>query len=165
MITQEHLLDAFFRYLEDQVVFRSFPAGKDLTPEAAETLSKILEEGNMQYGSDDDAGMQLCYKRGWFHRISVGEFNEDDVVVLPSRLHEKWLEFIIGRKARLLPERFNQLDELCLAVLRAFSTINLRHAVQGKKISTAGKCRPMEAQYQDEFYRSFNQLAGRGVPI
>ncbi|KAL4755534.1 hypothetical protein BDW72DRAFT_189285 [Aspergillus terricola var. indicus] len=101
----------------------------------------------------------------WVHRISIGEFNEDDIVVLPSRLHEKWLEFIIGRKARLLPERFNQLDELCLAILRTFSTINLRHAVRGKKMSIAGKCRPMEAQYQDEFYRSFNQVAGRGVPI
>lgn len=43
--------------------------------------------------------------------------------------------------------------------------MNLRHAVQGKKMSTAAKCRPVEAQYQDEFYRSFNLLAGRGVPI
>lgn len=31
-------------------------------------------------------------------------------------------------------------------------------------LQTSTKCRPMEAQYQDEFYRSFNLLAGRGVP-
>lgn len=33
------------------------------------------------------------------------------------------------------------------------------------KLSTAGKLRPLEAQYQDEFYRAFNTVVGRGVPI
>jgi hypothetical protein len=33
------------------------------------------------------------------------------------------------------------------------------------KLSTAEKLRPIEAQYQDEFYRSFNAAVGRGVPI
>ncbi|KAL4788605.1 hypothetical protein BJX76DRAFT_1427 [Aspergillus varians] len=169
-VTKNNLLDDFnddarvFKFLENQAVFRSFPAGRHLTPEAAETLSKILEEGNMQFDSNN-ASMQLCYQKGWVHRISVGEFDPYDVVVLASRLHEKWLEFIIGRKTRLLPERFNQLDELCLVILSEFSTMNLRHAVEGKKMSTAGQYKPMEAQYQDEFYRSFNYLAGRGVPI
>ncbi|KAL4818104.1 hypothetical protein BDW67DRAFT_183386 [Aspergillus spinulosporus] len=170
-ITKDHVLEALkdddrvFGFLRNQAVFRSFPAEKDLTPEVVETLSNLLEEGNTRYGGVEIPGMQLCYRRGWVHRISVGQFDEDDVVVLPSRLHEKWLEFIIGRKARHLPERFNQLDKLCLAVFRSFSTINLRHAVRGKKMSTAGKCGPMEAQYWDEFYRSFNLVAGRGVPI
>ncbi|KAE8352425.1 hypothetical protein BDV28DRAFT_135151 [Aspergillus coremiiformis] len=169
-ITKDHLLDDLkddtkvFDYLMHQIVFRSFPSGAHLTPEAAGTLSKILEEGSVRF-TIDDVGMQKCYQRGWVHRMSVGQFITHDVVVLPSRLHEKWLEFIIGQATRPLPARFNQLDTLCLAVLSKFSTMNLRHAVQGKKISTAGKCRPMEAQYQDEFYRSFNLLAGRGVPI
>ncbi|KAB8230344.1 uncharacterized protein BDW43DRAFT_314033 [Aspergillus alliaceus] len=169
-ITKDHLLDNLkddtqvFQYLTNQAVFRSFPTGGHLTPEAGGTLCKTLEEGNMRFNSDD-VGMQQCYERGWVHRISVGEINTYDVVVLPSRLHEKWLEFIIGQDTRPLPARFNQLDTLCLEVLSKFSTINLRHAVQGKKMSTAAKCRPMEAQYQDEFYRSFNLLAGRGVPI
>ena len=52
-----------------------------------------------------------------------------------------------------------------MEVLCEFSTINLRHAAQGKKMSTAARYRPVEAQYQDEFYRAFNLLAGRGVPI
>jgi hypothetical protein len=43
--------------------------------------------------------------------------------------------------------------------------MNLRNAAEGKKLSTSEKCRLMEAQYQDEFYGSFNLVAGRGVPI
>lgn len=33
------------------------------------------------------------------------------------------------------------------------------------KLSTAAQIRPVEAQYQDEFYRAFNTVVGRGVPI
>jgi hypothetical protein len=52
-----------------------------------------------------------------------------------------------------------------MEVLSEFSTMNLRHAAQGKKMSSAARYRPMEAQYQDEFYRAFSLLVGRGIPI
>lgn len=32
-------------------------------------------------------------------------------------------------------------------------------------MSTASQPRPLEAQYQDEFYRGFVHVAGRGLPI
>lgn len=51
-----------------------------------------------------------------------------------------------------------------MAVLEHFSAKNLRLCVQGK-LSTAGKARPLEAQYQDEFYRAFNAVVPCGVPI
>ncbi|KAL4788399.1 hypothetical protein BJX76DRAFT_353418 [Aspergillus varians] len=169
-ITKEYMLDALkddaevFTYLESQAVFRSFPQGRSFTSEAAATLSTILDEGNMLFKSED-VGMQTCYQNGWVNRLTVGSHLTVDIAVLPSRLHEKYIEFIIGRESRSLPARFTRLDDLCLAVLEKFSTINLRHAAEGKKISTAAKYTPIEAQYQDEFYRSFNHLAGRGVPI
>ncbi|OGM44053.1 hypothetical protein ABOM_007799 [Aspergillus bombycis] len=169
-ITKDHVLDDLkddaqvFEYVRNTGVSRSFPTGTHLTHEASETLSKILLEGNMLW-DDNDVGLRKCYERGWVQRMPWGDMEVHDVAVLPSRLHEKWLEYIIGKKARPLPARFNKLDELCLEVLSKFSTMNLRHAVQGKKISTAAKYRPLEAQYQDEFYRSFSLVAGRGVPI
>ena len=43
--------------------------------------------------------------------------------------------------------------------------MNLKHSTTNKILSTAAQPRPVEAQYQDEFYRSFCKLAGRGVPI
>lgn len=48
--------------------------------------------------------------------------------------------------------------------MKNFSPRNLQHCLKGK-LSTAEKLRPVEAQYQDEFYRSFNSTVGRGVPI
>lgn len=33
------------------------------------------------------------------------------------------------------------------------------------ELSTAARLRPVEAQYQDEFYRAFNAVVGRSVPI
>ncbi|GAB1200261.1 hypothetical protein APSETT444_009631 [Aspergillus pseudonomiae] len=169
-ITKDQVLDDLkddaqvFEYVRNTGVSRSFPTGTHLTHEASEALSKILLEGNMLW-DDNDAGLGKCYERGWVQRMPWGDMEAHDVAVLPSRLHEKWLEYIIGKTARPLPARFNKLDELCLEVLSTFSTMNLRHAVQGKKISTAAKCRPLEAQYQDEFYRSFSLVVGRGVPI
>ena len=97
-------------------------------------------------------------RHGYMRSKSFGDISSMNLTWL------RWLEFIISWKASLLPKRFNQLDELCLAVFRAISAIKLRHTVQGK-MSTAGKYRPIEAQYQDEFFRSFKQVAGRDVPI
>lgn len=78
-----------FKYLEGQAVFRCFPRGKKFfTPEAAATLSTVLEEGNMLF-DDEDVGMHTCYKNGWVNRITVGTHLTTDIIVLPSRLHEK----------------------------------------------------------------------------
>lgn len=64
-----------------------------------------------------------------------------------------------------MPTKFTTLDELCQDILGKFSAMRLRYAAQGKKISTGATLRPLEAQYQDEFYTGFNKVAGRGVPI
>jgi hypothetical protein len=61
-------------------------------------------------------------------------------------------------------DAFPTLQVLCQAVLEHFSSTKLRHCTEGK-LSTAGQLRPPEAQYQDEFYRAFNWVVGRGVPI
>jgi hypothetical protein len=61
-------------------------------------------------------------------------------------------------------EAFPTIHSLCMKVLEHFSKKNLQHYIQGK-LSTAAKLRPLEAQYQDEFYRAFNTIIGRSVPI
>ena len=52
-----------------------------------------------------------------------------------------------------------------MEVLREFSVTNLKHSAEGKKLSSGASYRPVEAQYQDEFYRAFSSVVGRGVPI
>ncbi|KAL4959659.1 uncharacterized protein BDV14DRAFT_184292 [Aspergillus stella-maris] len=170
-ITMDHVLEVlmdendFFRFLANHAVYRSFPRGRRLTSEVADALGKILVNGSIPFDIDD-AVMRKCYERGWVHRIAEGQIPLiHDVAVLPSRLHEVWLEWFMGNKPKHLPDRFDQLRTLCREVLENFSKISLRHAAEGKKISTAAKPRPMEAQYQDEFYRAFCNVAGIGVPL
>jgi hypothetical protein len=62
-----------------------------------------------------------------------------------------------------LPERFLDIAILCYEISKNFSSQNLQHCLKGK-LSTAEKLRPI-AQYQDEFYLSFNATVGRDVPI
>jgi hypothetical protein len=78
---------AVFRFLEFCSVSRSFPAGKYLTHETRTTLSKILEEGNAPF-DELDKSMRACYEKGWIHRV-FNRRDTMDLVVLPSRLHEK----------------------------------------------------------------------------
>lgn len=77
----------------------------------------------------------------------------------------RYIEYLIGTKQTPFPDqKFPTIQTLCTAILERFSAKNLRLCVQGK-LSTAGKPRPLEAQYQDEFYRAFNSVVPPGVPI
>ncbi|KAL2819130.1 hypothetical protein BJX63DRAFT_28379 [Aspergillus granulosus] len=143
-------------------VYRSFPNGDNLTPETRAVLANVLEQGNITHNKVDDA-LQTCYQLGWLHKTTQPDRLRTTVYVLPSRLHEKWIEYLIGEEMRPLPSQFQSLQELVMTILRGFSTTNLKSA--GKVLSSAASNRPVEAQYQDEFYRVFNKVAGRGVPI
>jgi hypothetical protein len=77
----------------------------------------------------------------------------------------RYIEYLIGTNRTTFPDQeFPTIQDLCMAVLEHFSAKNLRLCVQGK-LSTAGKARPLEAQYRDEFYRAFNAVVPCGVPI
>lgn len=155
-----------FSSLAGTVVSRSFPFGDKITPEAKDTLGRVLEDGYILFDELVD-GIRHCYENGWIHRALVPEYPGQwhTIGILPSRLHEKYIEHLIGGKPRQFPdERFPTIQSLCKEVLEHFSKRNLEHCTQGK-LSTAGKLRPLEAQYQDEFYRAFNAVVGRGVPI
>ncbi|PLN79533.1 hypothetical protein BDW42DRAFT_172707 [Aspergillus taichungensis] len=159
--------DSTFQFLLKCSVARSFPPESLLTPESADVLSTIAENGSISWTKRP--GLETCYRNGWVHRMPVSKTHEVgsmcDIGILPSRLHEKWIEHIIGKRRNPLPTHFANLIQLCIAVLRGFSAINLKHSTDGKTMSSAAKPRPLEGQFQDEFYRVFNKLAGRGVPI
>lgn len=60
--------------------------------------------------------------------------------------------------------RFPSLTDLCEAVLRQFSRKNLLSSVP-KRPTASTFFRPLEAQFQDEWYRAFFSLVGHGVAI
>jgi hypothetical protein len=189
IITENNVIQALeddnkvFRSLNGTVVSRSFPFGDRVTTEAANTLIKVLEDGYVLFDESVN-GIRCCYENGWVHRALVRQrFGKwHSVGILLSRLHEKYfplecrlyysilicfryIEYLIGETPIEFPDKqFPAIQSLCMGILKHFSKQNLQHCIQDK-LSTAGKPRPLEAQYQDEFYRAFNTIVGRGVPI
>ncbi|KAL2820735.1 hypothetical protein BJX63DRAFT_418354 [Aspergillus granulosus] len=147
-------------------VMRSFPAGEKLTEGARETLACVLENGGIQKHEKPYKDLELCYRQGWLHRTIKTDRTSPEVYVLPSRLHEKQDSLVIylGER-RPLPSQFQSLQGLAMTILRGFSSTALRNSSEGKILSSGASYRPVDAQYQDEFYRGFNKVAGRGVPI
>ncbi|PYI28276.1 hypothetical protein BP00DRAFT_459526 [Aspergillus indologenus CBS 114.80] len=185
-ITLKHVLDAlsdedrFFQYINSHGVYRSFP-DMDIEQNVRELLGEIVAKGSSKFDPDEKdadadvqdadpdvrkAAMEKCYKKGWIHRVTEGaEQDGPDVVVLPSRLHEKWSEWYLGTKTNPISTDYDTLEKVCWEVLRNFSQTNLRNAVANKTLSTAAQPRPMDGQYQDEFYRAFYEVVGKGRPL
>ncbi|KAG2006492.1 hypothetical protein GB937_008641 [Aspergillus fischeri] len=178
VITREHVVDSLKRdqdvwdKLTQELISRSLPMGDRLTTEVADVLAQVLEEGNvprftLKEGNEPklNPAAERCYKHGWLHRMQIlrQPGYEKDVYVLPSRLHEKHMGRILhlNERTKSLPSEFDTLRYLTLAILRQFSSSNLRYSSEGKILSTGAQPKPIEAQYQDEFYRCFNKIAGR----
>ncbi|PYI30231.1 hypothetical protein BP00DRAFT_398937 [Aspergillus indologenus CBS 114.80] len=173
VVTKQHVISCLeeeeevWTYLGRCSIARSFPKGPRLTPEAADVLEDIAEQGSIDWDKKNK-GICQCFVEGWIHKTIVLDATAPlgkEVVVLPSRLHEKWVERNLGYKPASLPSEFNTLQELCIQTLRHFSGTSLRSSSRGKKMSSAAKNSAVEAQYQDEFYKAFKSITGRAVPI
>ncbi|KAL2814813.1 hypothetical protein BJX63DRAFT_431203 [Aspergillus granulosus] len=154
---------------EGSSVWRLLPSKPHLTDKARDVLAKVLETGSIEFKPEKEnpdlvnSGLVLCYKKGWLHKIAREDGTE--FCVLPSRLHEKWVEHIIGQADNPLPSNLYSLQILVITVLREFSSSILRALSAGKILSSSASYRAVEAQYQDKFYRAFNQVTGGGVSI
>ncbi|KAL1964976.1 hypothetical protein VTN77DRAFT_6176 [Rasamsonia byssochlamydoides] len=173
-ITKQHLVNslddeaAVFQRLNHAPVFRSFPSSKQLTVPAANVLRQVLQEGSIPCNLEDP-GIKLCYEMGWVHSDHTDQptFMDPEVVCfLPSRLHEKFVEYFLQLyQPKPFPlDKFPSLPILCEAVLRHFSRKNLLSSVYGRH-TPATIVWPPEAQFQDEWYRAFYSLVGHGVAI
>ncbi|KAL2808384.1 hypothetical protein BJX63DRAFT_439458 [Aspergillus granulosus] len=112
--------------------------------------------------------MHQCYINGWLHKAILqvpGDTCEKEIYTLPSRLHEKWAEWILGDPQSHLDPKYNCLQTLCADVLEQFSACSLRHTTDGRSITSAELFRPLEAAYLDEFYRPFTEIARKGATI
>ncbi|KAL4784923.1 hypothetical protein BJX76DRAFT_347377 [Aspergillus varians] len=163
ILTKNHLVESLqddrkvWDFLGSTPVQRSFPTGPLVTCEVREVLVRVLERGNIK---------SICYINGWLHKTTKPEDKLDtELYVLPSRLHEKWIEYIMGDPKKNMDSKYNTLQELCVDVLGQFSACSLRHAEDGQSLFSAALFRPLEAVYQDEFYRAFNNITGKGVNI
>lgn len=175
---------ALFRSIENEAVQRSFPSGRDLTPEAAAVLHQVLQDGRIPYGPEP--GVRKCIEKGWLHSDLVEssfEIGADVICYFPTNLHRKYFltifsnvssalltqyryveYYLCAKQPRPFPtETFPSLAALCEAVLKCFSRKNLRLSIDRSTPVTPQ--RPPEAQFQDEFYRAFHAVVGHGVAI
>ncbi|KAL2829696.1 hypothetical protein BDW59DRAFT_32780 [Aspergillus cavernicola] len=177
-LTKDHLVDILqddrkvWDFLGSTLVQRSLPTGPSVTREVREVLVRVLERGNIEVrnknndNEDSESPEGVCYTNGWLHKTTKPEDKLGaELYVLPSRLHEKWIEYIMGDPKRKMDSKYNTLQKLCMDVLGRFSACSLRHAEDGRSLSSAALFRPLEAVYQDEFYRAFNDVTGKGVNI
>ncbi|KAL4965650.1 uncharacterized protein BDV14DRAFT_172481 [Aspergillus stella-maris] len=158
VILKEHVVDSLkwdkdvWDMLAHEPISRSLPQGSRLTTEVESLLAKVLEEGNVP--CESNKAVETCYKCGWLHKMQM--LGED---------YYKWIKYYITKSAKSIPSEFQNLQDLTLAILQEFSSPNLRHSAHGKTMSSGAQPKPIEAQYQDEFYWCFNKTAGRGVPV
>ncbi|KAL4783696.1 hypothetical protein BJX76DRAFT_357720 [Aspergillus varians] len=157
-----------FRTFESFAVFRSFPVSDALTMPVVRTLRRCLEHGTIPCDLNDE-GVKRCYELGWLHSDQTKSYaieNPKMVCFFPSRLHEKFVEYILyTSQPRPFPlEQFASTTALCGAIIRRFSQKNLMSSVE-IELAPSRSCRPPEAQFQDEFYRCFFSVVGYGVGL
>ena len=102
---------------------------------------------------EDDSGLAQCYSMG----LLQAEQGSKVVYVLPTRLHHKYYEHVLNRKA-VFPEKYSSLEALVWDAITHFS----RRALSGvePKLGPGLLHRPLEATFQDELYRGIYKALG-----
>lgn len=183
-ISKGHILDLLddeaksFHFLAQMPVQRSFVPLRGLKSHAADVLRRVLFNGNIPLNLDDE-GIDICYKNGWVHAEPLDCETEDVVCVFPTRLHAKYalpifvilysanvgryVEHYLTRSSVPFPiQEYPSVDCLAKASLKEFSFKNLSSEV---RLSTAAVTRPVEAAYQDEFYRALHTVLGFSTKV
>ncbi|KAL2852518.1 hypothetical protein BJY01DRAFT_91992 [Aspergillus pseudoustus] len=156
-----------FRVLKSSQVYRSFAQGESLNnKEVLAVLLQVLNEGSIEVGGDLAEGKEMCYVNAWLHKSAIqNDRKGKEVYVYPSRLHEKWVEYMLGDVDGQLDDKYDNIQTLSLEILSKFSRRNLKNTAEGRLLSTAENTRPLDAAYQDEFYRCFREVTGGTVEI
>lgn len=114
--------------------------------------------------------------RGWrfwmvrtlpfYHRASMQSTSSGYISLRYGWYLLRYVEYYLGPNEDEAPfpvTKFPTIQALCQAVLQRFSPVKLRQSIQGK-VSAGEQIRPVEALYQDEYYRAFSSIVP-GVAI
>jgi hypothetical protein len=123
-----------------------------------------------------------CQMRLFKHVSNMGGFNQKQLILRSSvfSLHHftqsnsipplfilssntvRFVEYQYGEATdRPFPyEKYQTVQDLCLAVIRSFSKSTLSLAKAGQRLGVSGRMRPPEAAFQDEFYRAYWNVVG-----
>ncbi|KAL3489859.1 hypothetical protein BJX62DRAFT_226271 [Aspergillus germanicus] len=149
--------DRVFAALRHTPVWRSFPEAPLLQRlDICQTLRRIRAEKIIEVGdeSDEKNPERLCYENGWLHKTTeLRNRINVEIYVLPTRLHEKYIEWLFAESSRPLDDKYDTVRKLAV------------DTAEERSVSTADCRRPLEAAYQDEFYRAFTKVAGQHIFI
>ncbi|GAD99046.1 predicted protein [Paecilomyces variotii No. 5] len=143
---------------------RSLPKRTQLqeNPTVTRFLRELLVTNRSKDNVDCNDALRECYQRGWVHAEEVE--GDKPVYVIPSPAHRRYLECMLSMEAPEFPlSEYPSVKDLCFAAIRRFSPHALRCPDRG--LSIAGNPRPLEAQYQDEFYRACYSLLGNNIHL
>jgi hypothetical protein len=138
-------------------------------PGIVELLRYVLVSGRSEDKVETNAALRDCYHNGWLQAELVP--GDRTVYIFPTNIHQwyefsivhnrhySWLKLSLRYAERLLcttakpfpRNRFGSIEDLCFAAAREFSSVSLSSVERG--IGPGAVNRPLEAQYQDEFYR------------
>jgi len=140
------------------VFTRSLPLSSDLTdPVIVNIFSAVLRDGyvtDAHFESESDAldKLQVCFRKGWLH---TDDFRDDqgDIVAyfFASSLHRWYVEWELFEMLPAIPFRAGNILNFMITTISEFSPKRL---AAERRIGPSGFQRPLETQYQDEFYRS-----------
>ncbi|KAI9781194.1 MAG: hypothetical protein M1839_006302 [Geoglossum umbratile] len=129
-------------------------------PKIARLLRKILAFNQSDDKWQTNPALELCYRQGWLQAElsndepqDLGDPKPKVVYVFSSKLHQRCVEHLLSDSVPPFPlEKFPSVKDLCLAVIRNFKSSGLRSG--GQVLGPGAQLRPLEVQYQDEFYRA-----------
>ncbi|KAK2792922.1 hypothetical protein FQN52_002600 [Onygenales sp. PD_12] len=151
------LLDCF-RNCQIHGFERGLPRKKHLqdNPSVVEFLRSMVIIRQTSDSPENDPALNICYRQGWLQAELSTEGNP--VYGFATPLHRRYMENILAIDAPPFPtNRFPALMDLCSATVRNINPAALRTEEWG---NPALGLRPLEAIYQDEFYRSCCTLLG-----
>jgi len=131
---------------------RGLPLDDNLrVPAVACVFSSVLCTGSVQdtdFTTEDNGGaLQLCFSKGWLHTDTIDDETE---YFFPSSLHRWYIEW---KLCGVLDTTFHA-DNILDFVIDVISIFSPRMLSTTRRVSAAGHVQqPLEAQYQDEFYR------------
>ncbi|KZN92634.1 hypothetical protein EN45_027940 [Penicillium chrysogenum] len=97
------------------------------------------------------------------HTEALDSWGTEIICILLTNLHAKFVEYYLADPGVEFPrEKFPDAKALAEATLRQFSRRNLRAVT---RFGVGAIIRPVEATYQDEFYRSLHTVLGYAMNV
>ncbi|EEH10578.1 conserved hypothetical protein [Histoplasma capsulatum G186AR] len=130
--------------------------------QANPSVSQFLREIVVDLVSTDDPNsnpaLNTCYRKGWLQAELLEE--NKPIYIFSTGIHRRYIEHLLSIDTPPFPfHLFPTIEDLSFAAIREFKPAGLRVEQRGSAFTPA--TRPLEATFQNEFYRACYELLGK----